>query len=143
MKGFKQHILEKLRVPAKAPFDGITLESLIDALNDYVKRKNFKYAVYIDLESIFGEYPVVLEYHGTYTDKNIIGNKILAIQFIASNTPGYKKVMTNRITDGNGAILIYFYESKGDSIRIENTEELNDIFGEEAVDKIYNYIITL
>ena len=34
-------------------------------------------------------------------------------------------------------------KGKGDSIRIENTEELNDIFGEEAVDKIYNYIITL
>ena len=139
MKELKQHILEKLRVSAKAPFDGITLESLIDALNDYIKRKNFKYAVYIDLEAIFGEYPVVLQYHGTYTNKNIIGNKILAIQFVASNTPGYRKV----IADGNGAILIYFYQSKGESIRIENTEELNDIFGEEAVDKIYNYIITL
>ena len=139
MKELKQHILEKLRVSAKAPFDGITLESLIDALNDYIKRKNFKYAVYIDLEAIFGEYPVVLQYHGTYTNKNIIGNKILAIQFVASNTPGYRKV----IADGNGAILIYFDQTKGDSIRIENTEELNDIFGEEAVDKIYNYIITL
>ena len=139
MKELKQHILEKLRVSAKAPFDGITLESLIDALNDYIKRKNFKYAVYIDLEAIFGEYPVVLQYHGTYTNKNIIGNKILAIQFVASNTPGYRKVTA----DGNGAILIYFYQSKGESIRIENTEELNDIFGEEAVDKIYNYIITL
>ena len=143
MKELKQHILEKLRVSAKAPFDGITLESLIDALNDYIKRKNFKYAVYIDLEAIFGEYPVVLQYHGTYTNKNIIGNKILAIQFVASNTPGYKKVIADGIKDGNGAILIYFYQSKGESIRIENTEELNDIFGEEAVDKIYNYIITL
>ena len=143
MKELKQHILEKLRVSAKAPFDGITLESLIDALNDYKKRKNFKYTVYIDLEAILGEYPVVLQYHGTYTNKNIIGNRMLAILFVAPDTPGYRKVMTDGIKDGNGVILIHFYDSKGDSIRIENTEELNDIFGEEAVDKIYNYIITL
>lgn len=143
MKELKQHILEKLRVSAKALFDGITLEELIKALNDYRKRKNFKYAVYIDLEAIFGEYPAVLQYRGTYTNKNIIGNKILAIQFVAPNTPGYRKVMTDGIKDGNGAILIYFHQSKGESILIENTEELHDIFGEEAVDKIYNYIITL
>ena len=142
MKDLKQHILEKLKV-SKTPISDITLESLIKALNDYIKRKNFKYAVYIDLEAIFGEYPVVLQYHGTYTNKNIIGNKILAIQFVAPNTPGYRKVMADGIKDGNGAILIYFYQSKGESIRIENTEELNDIFGEEALDKIYNYIITL
>ena len=92
--------------------------------------------MYIDLEAIFGEYPVVLQYHGTYTNKNIIGNKILAILFVASNTPGYRKV----IADRNGAILIYFYQSKGESIRIENTEELNDIFGEEVLNKIYNHL---
>ena len=140
MKRFTEFINEKLKV-SKNYFSDITLESLIDALQDYKKRKNFEYAVYIDLEAIFGEYPVVLQYHGTYTNKNIIGNKILAIQFVASNTPGYKKVIADGIKDGNGAILIYFYQSKGESIRIENTEELNDIFGEEALDKIYEYIV--
>ena len=141
MKRFSDFIIEKLKVTAKS--SDITLEELIKALKDYKDRKHYEYSVYIDLKEIFGEYPVVLQYHGTYTNKNIIGNKILAIQFVASNTPGYRKVMTDGIKDRNGAILIYFYQSKGESIRIENTEELNDIFGEEAVDKIYNYIITL
>ena len=137
MKRFSDFIIEKLKVTTKSP--DITLEELIKALKDYKDSKNYEYSVYIDLKEIFEEYPVVLEYHGTNANKNIIGNKILAIQFVASNTPGYRKV----IADGNGVILIYFYQSKGESIRIENTEELNDIFGEEAVDKIYNYIITL
>ena len=140
MRRITEFINEKLKVSKNSIYD-ITLESLIDALQDYKKRKNFEYAVYIDLEAIFGEYPVVLQYHGTYTNKNIIGNKILAIQFVASNTPGYKKVIADGIKDGNGAILIYFYQSKGESIRIENTEELNDIFGEEVLDKIYEYIV--
>ena len=137
MKRFSDFIIEKLKVTAKS--SDITLEELIKALKDYKDRKHYEYSVYIDLNEIFDDYPVVLQYHGTNANKNIIGNKILAIQFVASNTPGYRKV----IADGNGAILIYFYQSKGESIRIENTEELNDIFGEEAVDKIYNYIITL
>ena len=137
MKELKQHILEKLKV-SKTPISDITLEALTDALKDYKERKHMN-TVYLDLKEILEEYPVVLQYHGTYTNKNIIGNKILAIQFVASNTPGYRKV----IADGNGAILIYFYQSKGESIRIENTEELNDIFGEEVLTKIYDYIITL
>ena len=30
----------------------------------------------------------------------------------------------------------------GDQLKIENTKELYDIFGEEALTKIYDYIIT-
>ena len=137
MKSFKQHILEKLKV-SKNNSATVTLEELIKALKDYKNSKHYEYAVYIDLKEIFEEYPVVLEYHGTNANKNIVGNEIQAIQFIQYNTV-FRKVLE----PGKDAVFIYFDQTKGESIRIENTEELNDIFGEEAVDKIYNYIITL
>ena len=136
MKRFSDFIIEKLKVTAKS-FD-ITLEELIKALKDYKDRKHYEYSVYIDLNEIFEDYPVVLEYHGNNANKNIIGNEIQAIQFIQYNTV-FRKVLE----PGKVAVFIYFDQTKGDSIRIENTEELNDIFGEEALDKIYNYIITL
>ena len=136
MKRFSDFIIEKLTVTAKS-FD-ITLEELTKALKDYKDSKHYEYAVYIDLKEIFEEYPVVLRYHGTNANKNIVGNEIQAIQFIQ-----YKTVFKNLLEPGKDAVFIYFDQTKGDSIRIENTEELNDIFGEEAVDKIYNYIITL
>ena len=127
MKELKQHILEKLRVSAKAPFDGITLESLIDALNDYNNRNNSRNN-YISLWGILKEYPHVLHYDGTYTDKNIIGNEILGLR--------YNKVQSS----GEDEVFIYFNPFVGDSIQIENTEELNDIFGEDVLNKIYNYL---
>ena len=136
MKRFSDFIIEKLKVTTKSP--DITLEELIKALKDYKDSKNYEYSVYIDLKEIFEEYPVVLQYHGTAANKNIVGNEIQAIQFIQYNT-----VFKDFLEPGKDAVFIYFDQTKGESIRIENTEELNDIFGEEAVDKIYNYIITL
>ena len=137
MKRFTEFIIEKLKVSKNSIYD-ITLESLIDALKEYKERKHYEFSAYIDLKEIFEEYPVVLRYHGTNANKNIVGNEIQAIQFIQ-----YKTVFKNFLEPGKDAIFIYFNQTKGDSIRIENTEELNDIFGEEALDKIYNYIITL
>lgn len=129
MKELKQHILEKLKV-SKNNIYAITLESLIDALQDYKKRNRLFYAVSIDLSEVFKQYPTVLEYHGTYTDKNIIGNEIKAIRYIHESVP--KK----------DTVFIYFDHSLlTNSIQIENTKELNDIFGEEALDKIYDYIV--
>ena len=121
MKALKQHILEKLKVSKKS-FSDITIESLIAALKDY-KERNHLYAVYIDLKDIFEKYPTVLQYHGTYTDKNIIGNEILGLRC------------------NNDEVFIYFNEFVGDSVKIENTEELYDIFGEEVLNKIYDYIV--
>ena len=138
MKRFSEFIIEKLKVSNNNRSYDVTLESLIKALKDYKDSKHYEYAVYIDLKEIFEEYPVVLRYHGTNANKNIVGNEIQAIQFIQ-----YKTVFKNFLEPGKDAIFIYFDQTKGDSIRIENTEELNDIFGEEALDKIYNYIITL
>ena len=130
MKELKEHILEKLKV-SKRVFTDITIESLIDVLNDY-KERNHVYAVYIDLKDIFEKYPTVLQYHGTYTDKNIIGKTIRALGYAPVNHTVEKLV------------FVYFDRSVSDSIgsvRIGNTEDLYDIFGEEALDKIYDYIV--
>ena len=76
MKDLKQHILEKLKV-SKTPISDITLESLINALKDYKERKHIT-NVYLDFKEILEEYPVVLQYHGTYTNEDIVDEKILA-----------------------------------------------------------------
>ena len=140
MKRFRDFIIEKLKV-SKNYFSDITLESLIKALNDYKDRKHYEYALYIDLNAIFKEYPVVLQYHGTYKDQNIVGEKMKGIQLITYNitynNPSFRGIMK----DGKDGIFIHFVSIKGVSLKIENTEELYDIFGEEAVNKIYDYII--
>lgn len=132
MRRITEFILEKLKVSNNNRSYDVTLESLTKALKDY-KERNHIYAVYIDLKNIFEKYPEVLQYHGTYTDKNIIGEKIGALGYAPVNHTVEKLV------------FVYFERHIGDSkgsVRIENTEELNDIFGEEALDKIYDYIIT-
>ena len=131
MKDLKQHILEKLKV-SKTPISDITLESLINALKDYRERKHIT-TVYLDLREILEEYPEVLQYNGTYISTNIVGEKIRAI--------GYSNV----IKDTGHLVFLYFVRHSGDSIssiRILNTDDLYDIFGEEALNKIYDYIIS-
>ena len=126
MKDLKQHILEKLKVYKNRTSD-ITLEELTKALKDYNNRNNSRNN-YISLWGILKEYPHVLHYDGTYTDKNIIGNEILGLR--------YNKVQSS----GEDEVFIYFNPFVGDSVQIENSEELNDIFGEEVLTKIYNYL---
>ena len=134
MKELKQHILEKLKVYKNRTSD-ITLEELTKALKNYKDRKHYEYSVYIDLKEILKEYPVVLQYHGHYT--NIKGKEIIAIQFIQ-----YIRAYRNYMKDGKDGVFIYFNDGTDDSVKIENTKELYDIFGEEAVNKIYDYIIS-
>ena len=130
MKELKQHILEKLKV-SKHNSATVTIESLVDALKDF-KDRNRIYAVYIDLKDIFEKYPPVLQYHGTYTDKYIIGKTIRALGYAPVNHTVEKLV------------LVYFdrsvYDSIG-SIRIGNTEDLYDVFGEDVLNEIYDYIV--
>ena len=131
MKDLKQHILEKLKVSKNSIYD-ITLESLTDALKDYKERKHMN-TVYLDLKEILEEYPVVLQYHGTYTNENIVGEKMRAI--------GYSTITK----DIGKLVFLYFDRRIGgsiSSIRIVNTDDLYNIFGEEAVNKIYDYIIS-
>ena len=136
MKRFRDFIIEKLKI-SKNYFSDITLESLIKALNDYKDRKHYEYALYIDLNAIFEEYPVVLQYHGTYKDQNIVGEKMKGIQLIKYNNPSFRDI----IKDGKDGIFIHFANINGVSLKIKNTEELYDIFGEEVLTKIYDYII--
>ena len=133
MKRFSEFIIEKLKVSNNNRSYDVTLESLIDALKDF-KDRNHIYAVYIDLKDIFEKYPTVLQYHGTYTDKNIIGKTIAALGYSTVNHSVEK------------LLFVYFDRHIGDSIgsiRIGNTEDLHDVFGEEVLTKIYDYIITL
>ena len=130
MKRFSDFINEKLKV-SKRVFPNITIELLIDALKDYAEQ-NHIYAVYIDLKDIFEKYPTVLQYHGTYTDKNIIGKTIAALGYAPVNHTVEKLVFA------------YFDRSVSDSIgsvRIGNTEDLYDIFGEDVLNEIYDYIV--
>ena len=131
MKRFRDFIIEKLKVSKNSIYD-ITLESLTDALKDYKERKHMN-TVYLDLKEILEEYPVVLQYHGTYTNENIVGEKMGAI--------GYSTITK----DIGNLVFLYFVRRIGgsiSSIRISNTDDLYDIFGEEAVNKIYDYIIS-
>lgn len=121
MKELKQHILEKLKVYKNRTSD-ITLEEFLKALKDYTNRNNSRNN-YVSLWGIFTEYPHVLQYHGTNANKNIIGNEILGLRY-----------------NNKDEVFIYFNQFVGDSIQIENTEELNDIFGEDVLNKIYNYL---
>ncbi len=121
MKSFKQHILEKLKVSKHSTSD-ITLEEFIKALKDYTNRNNSRNN-YVSLWGIFKEYPHVLHYNGTYTDKDIKGNEILGLRY-----------------NNKDEVFIYFNQFVGDSIQIETTEELNDVFGEDVLNKIYNHL---
>ena len=122
MKRFTEFINEKLKVSKNSD---ITLESLLKVLKDYNNRNNrnnFKNN-YISLWGIFKEYPTVLQYNGTYTDKNIIGNEILGLRY-----------------NNKDEVFIHFNQFVGDSVKIENTKDLYDIFGEEVLNEIYNYL---
>ena len=127
MRRITEFILEKLKV-SKHNSATVTLESLVDAVKDFKDRNHI---IFVDLNwrEILGECPVVLDYYGSYTDKNIIGNEIQQL--------GYTQIKST----GEDVVYIYFDIRIGDSIHIENTEELHDIFGEEILTKIYDYIV--
>ena len=119
MKRISDFINEKLKVSKNSD---ITLESLIKVLKDYTNRNNSRNN-YISLWGIFKEYPTVLQYYGTNADKNIIGNEILGLRY-----------------NNKDEVFIYFNQFVGDSVEIENTKDLYDIFGEEVLNKIYDYL---
>ena len=119
MKRISDFINEKLKVSKNSD---ITLESLLKVLKDYTNRNNSRNN-YISLWGIFKEYPTVLQYHGTNADKNIIGNEIMGLRY-----------------NNKDEVFIYFNQFVGDSVEIENTKDLYDIFGEEVLNKIYDYL---
>ena len=131
MKELKQHILEKLKVSKNSIYD-ITIEALIEALQGF-KDRNRLADVLLDLKEIFEEYPRVLHYNGPYTNTNIKGVKIEKL--------GYMHIFI----DEEDEVFIYFdrrIDNSISSIRIDNTKDLYDIFGDEVLTKIYDYLIT-
>ena len=102
MRRISEFIIEKLKVSKNSI---ITLESLLKELKDYNNRNNrnnFK-DNYISLWGIFKEYPTVLQYNGTYTYKNIIGNEIMGLRY-----------------NNKDEVFIHFNQFVGDSVKIEN-----------------------
>ena len=131
MKDLKQHILEKLKV-SKNSISEITIEALVEALQGF-KDRNRLADVLLDLKEIFEEYPRVLHYNGPYTNTNIKGVKIEKL--------GY----THTFIDEEDEVFIYFdrrIDNSKSAIRIDNTDDLYDIFGDDALNKIYDYLIT-
>ena len=96
MRRITEFILEKLKV-SKHNSAIITLKSLVDALKDF-KDRNHIIFVDFNLREILGEYPVVLDYYGSYTDKNIIGKDIQVL--------GYTKMLKDRFHPFYGGMRI-------------------------------------
>ena len=71
--------------------------------------------------------------------KRFLDDKILSTfdEKTIEHIEAYRKYMK----DGKDGIFIYFNDGTGDQLKIENTKELYDIFGEEALHKIYDYIV--
>ena len=131
MKDLKQHILEKLKV-SKNSISEITIEALVEALQGF-KDRNRLADVLLDLKEIFKEYPRVLHYNGPYTNTNIKGVKIEKL--------GYMRTFI----DEEDEVFIYFdrrIDNSKSAIRIDNTDDLYDVFGDDTLNKIYNYILT-
>ena len=130
MKRFSDFITEKLRVMSKSY--NITLEEFINAFKDYTVKRQLRYTV-IDLDDIFNvlndfrKYPKILDYNGDYTNADVIGEPIVQLGYF----------FDERLDKDT---LYIYYGRYGGTIDLETTEELYDIFGEEVLNKIYNYL---
>ena len=130
MKRFSDFITEKLRVMSKSY--NITLEEFINAFKDYTVKRQLRHTV-IDLDDIFNvlndfrKYPKILDYNGDYTNVDVIGEPIVQLGYF----------FDERLDKDT---LYIYYGRYGGSIDLETTEELYDIFGEDVLNKIYNYL---
>lgn len=124
MKGLTQHILEKLKV-SKNNFK-ITLESLINVFKDFKTRHRLK-PHEINLEDVLNKYPTILDYSGDFTSEHVVGNNIYVLGCI----------FDERLDKD---ILYIYYNFYNGSIVIENTKELYEIFGEDVLNEIYDYL---
>ena len=130
MKRFSDFITEKLRVMSKSY--NITLEEFINAFKDYTVKMQLRHTV-IDLDDIFNvlndfrKYPKILDYNGDYTNADVIGEPIVQLGYF----------FDERLDKDT---LYIYYGRYGGTIDLETTEELYDIFGEEVLNKIYNYL---
>lgn len=129
MKRISEFIIEKLKVSKDVPEYLISIEEIAQMLKDYCKRHD--YSVYADeavrTDDIFGEIPKVLEYTGDFTTENIVGKDIKVI--------GYYK---SQISKKEFLYIDFDYYQNG--IEVQTTKDLYDIFGEDNVEKLYNYL---
>ena len=130
MRRISDFITEKLKVTVKSY--NITLEEFINAFKDYTVKRQLRHTV-INLNDIFNvfndfrKYPKILDYNGDYTDADVIGEPIVQLGYF------FDEIL-------NKDTLYIYYGRYGGTINFETTEELNDVFGEDVLNKIYNYL---
>lgn len=128
MKALSQHILEKLMV--KKDYQELTVESLIDALNNYGSS--------LLLKDVFGRSRVLLE-PSEYLDKDeegYGGSKIFEIEF--------KRPESWRNIPGQIALFGLHHTTHLDiwvTCNIGEDEKLNSLFKPGVLNTIYKYLI--
>lgn len=126
MKRISEFIIEKLKVSTDVPEYIISIEEIASMLKDYCKRHGYdEYELRTD--DILGEIPTVLEYTGDFTPENIVGKDIKVIGY-------YKSPISKK------EFLYIDFDYYQNGIEVQTTKDLYEIFGEDNVDKLYNYL---
>lgn len=126
MKRINEFIIEKLKVSTDAPEYLISIEEITQMLKDYCQRHGYgEYELRTD--DILGEIPKVLEYTGDFTTENIVGKDIKVIGY-------YKSPISKK------EFLYIDFDYYQNGIEVQTTKDLYEIFGEDNVDKLYNYL---
>jgi hypothetical protein len=126
MKRISEFIIEKLKVSTDVPEYLISIEEIASMLKDYCKRHGYdEYELRTD--DILGEIPTVLEYTGDFTTENIVGKDIKVIGY-------YKSPISKK------EFLYIDFDYYQNGIEVQTIKDLYEIFGEDNVDKLYNYL---
>lgn len=126
MRRISEFIIEKLKVSTDAPEYLISIEEIASMLKDYCKRHGYdEYELRTD--DILGEIPTVLEYTGDFTPENIVGKDIKVIGY-------YKSPISKK------EFLYIDFDYYQNGIEVQTTKDLYEIFGEDVLNKIYEYL---
>jgi len=126
MKRINEFIIEKLKVSSNNREYLISIEEIASMLKDYCKRHGYDDEA-LRTDDILGEIPTVLEYTGDFTPENIVGNDIKIIGY-------YKSPISKR------EFLYIDFDYYQNGIEVQTTKDLYEIFGEDNVEKLYNYL---
>lgn len=126
MKRINDFIIEKLRISKNNINNDITFEDFCKVFEMWGARNRYPDAS-IELDKILGSYPKVLDYNGDFTHENIVGKEIVFI--------GYHH------SDFSNKDMIYMdFDFNENGIEVYNIDDLYDIFGDEVLNKIYEYL---
>lgn len=126
MKSINAFIIEKLKVSTDVPEYLISIEEIASMIKNYCDRHRID--IYeLSTNYIFDEIPKVLEYTGDFTTENIVGKNITSIGY-------YKSSMRDK------EFLYIDFDYMPNGIEIHTTKDLYEIFGEDNVEKLYNYL---